>query len=554
MTAELRRILAAHPVFRAAFGLGIIGILLWLPFGFNVGGTVEEWLELHRYYQSPAEMLALNASFRPLVPLPYLIGYTLTPYSFVGLNLLYLALIWAKGCFSWLLLRRLSGHAALSFAAAALVMVYPADSGIIGLRTISIQMSLLAFLAALYYFLKAFDHPRAIYFAAMLSAQLICLLIYEAAYPLILLSPLLLAWLDGKISRRILRMTLLWYLIPLLTGIGLLLTLNTGAESRQGQIFSLGEAFLADAARHTGRLYLHNLLTGWIDAARRVRVGEIGDLLIGLIGGGIGGLICWSLWEDWSRLRLRGLLWIGLVAMFAAFAVYLPTSLRAESWRVFLFVAAGAALSILVALMLLLKRFPNRQRLFFATAAALLISLGAAHTLFLHRDFVERALRQQAILAQILGAAPEIDDPAVMLLTDDTLRIIPNIFVDSLRLEWALRVLYDDPDLIVQVCYHNHNRSLVRLERCHFEPEAVTLRTAETLTGAPSVERIFPYAQVLIFHHSSAGELDLAQGLPPDWKDSPPLAGYAPENLICADCPANPRAATLLMSGPLSQP
>jgi hypothetical protein len=75
----------------ACAALAGLGVTLWLAFGWKVTGLYEEWLFMSGGDMgNPVRMLYqpyASASYRPLTLAPYILGYILTPGSFLGFNL-----------------------------------------------------------------------------------------------------------------------------------------------------------------------------------------------------------------------------------------------------------------------------------------------------------------------------------------------------------------------------------------------------------------------------------------------------------------------------------
>src|SRR5229473_3717222 len=68
-------------------------LTLWLPFGWKVTGLYEEWFVMSGGdIGNPVRMLynpPSNQSYRPLTVAPYILGYILTPDSFIGFNIIF---------------------------------------------------------------------------------------------------------------------------------------------------------------------------------------------------------------------------------------------------------------------------------------------------------------------------------------------------------------------------------------------------------------------------------------------------------------------------------
>src|SRR6476661_1782142 len=100
------------PLTLVAFvALTALVLTLWLPFGWKITGLYEEWFimsggdagdPLRMLYDPP-----YNESYRPLTLAPYILGYVLTPSSFLGFNIVAALWLLGKGAAMYFLVRRL---------------------------------------------------------------------------------------------------------------------------------------------------------------------------------------------------------------------------------------------------------------------------------------------------------------------------------------------------------------------------------------------------------------------------------------------------------------
>ena len=120
-----------------------IAAALWLPFGWRVGGLVEEW-ELFEsldrgeqlWWATPNGALSTQA-LRPLIAVPFSISHALGGGYFWIYVLLGATALALKGFASFMLVERvLPGRRAAAISAGALVMLYPANAGLFLFRFI----------------------------------------------------------------------------------------------------------------------------------------------------------------------------------------------------------------------------------------------------------------------------------------------------------------------------------------------------------------------------------------------------------------------------------
>src|SRR5712692_2358438 len=191
-------------------------LTLWLPFGWKVTGLYEEWFVMSGGDTgNPVRMLydpPSNQSYRPLTVAPYILGYILTPDSFLGFNIIFAIWMLGKGFAMYALVRRLvPENPSLAFASGALLVVYPADHALLTLRTTNIHAGVFLFLVALNLLILAWQRFRWTTLLVMLVAEGVALATYDGAIPLAFCAPVLLAWLRGGIEKRLASVTSSWW-------------------------------------------------------------------------------------------------------------------------------------------------------------------------------------------------------------------------------------------------------------------------------------------------------------------------------------------------------
>ena len=208
--------LAPSVVTLAVFALLLAA--LWIPFGFSKTGLLEEW-SLFAVLDRGGRVVGLlqlgGHETRPLVLLGWALGYWLTPNSFVGLNLVHALLVLAKGLLFYAVVYRLvPANPAFALVAALLFVVYPADTALFAFRVMNYHLTLSLYLLALWLLLVCRDRPRVLGLVGLWIALAVALGTIEVAFPLVFASPLLLIWLEGRLTRRVLWLAALWYLVP----------------------------------------------------------------------------------------------------------------------------------------------------------------------------------------------------------------------------------------------------------------------------------------------------------------------------------------------------
>ena len=282
--------------------IAVLGILfvvgvIWFPFSLKIMGLVEEW-DLMAHLDSPANLLSFIHNLfpiRPLVIVPFAAGYLLTPGSYVGLNIVQLLLFFVKGVLVYSLLRRLlPTKPAFAFLTSALFIIYPADSELFAMRHIATHFALCCYLLSVYLLVIYWKRPRALILGLTCFALAFSLLVYEAGYPLVAVSPLILLWLEGRLTKRVLRIAAVWYSVPLVCAAWGILQLS-GVQNAQQNLFLASGARISFADNVRGiadnllRAYTRSLFSSWQDAISRLPNSAflLGALLIVVVGGGM---------------------------------------------------------------------------------------------------------------------------------------------------------------------------------------------------------------------------------------------------------------------------
>lgn len=200
LTAPISESFAVWGVLPAFVAIAI----LWYPFGFAMGAMLEDWgfynlfNEIPTYWNSfPGNPIADLSAARPFQLSPFVLAKLMTPDSFAGSHLLLMLACALKVIASaWI------GYFAfrdrrIAFAFGLLVLVYPADTQQMSLRTMNISLAVGLMLSGLAMFIRAIlTLRRTKRFSLAAWSAVTCVLaglIYEPFLPFYAL-PLLLVW------------------------------------------------------------------------------------------------------------------------------------------------------------------------------------------------------------------------------------------------------------------------------------------------------------------------------------------------------------------------
>ncbi len=544
-------------------------LTLWLPFGWKVTGLYEEWFVMSGGDTggNPVWMLydpPYNQSYRPLTLAPYILGYVLTPSSFLGSNIVLALWLLGKGVAMYSLVRRLvPDNTALAFVSGALLVVYPADTALLTLRTTNVHAGVFLLLVALNLLIVAWQRFRWPTLLAMLLAEGIALGTYEGGLLLTLCAPALLVWLQHGVDKRLAAVTALWWAVPISFVFHLIRTLRDPASYAAGLLVGSGlgthfleilRSWLYSVTRAYGRIFG----TGWYRALRELAPQ---DPYLYLSAGLTVFLILPAIWLharrdeetkpvlDIKRYLVLGSL--GVVAVLAGFAMYLPTGWRNSSYRVFLYASIGAALAVGVACFLFARLFGQWQRIIFVGLTSSLIGIATVHALAQHQGYFEYSQRQQQILANMISEAPHFEPGTTVLLVDRTptaaFKAWSMCGIVSNCLEWALRYIYGDHTLRAMYCAPGYRPRNQFSEECRFEAQQVTVSYINW-KSKEEVRTSSPYASLVVFENSVHG-LKVLNDLS-GYRSESGADGYDPDRRIDASSAIPARAHTVFTRWP----
>ena len=129
----------------AASCFTVMAIALWLPFGLNITDFSDAWV----FYGSLDAGLPLLSDSRPFQLVMYHLAYAVDPNSFVGPNLLMLLLFIGKSLAVYGSLRLILPQLpVIAFLSAALLMLFPADTGTFWLAAFNVHSPVFFFFLA----------------------------------------------------------------------------------------------------------------------------------------------------------------------------------------------------------------------------------------------------------------------------------------------------------------------------------------------------------------------------------------------------------------------
>ena len=526
----------------ALFGLVIV---LWSPFGLKITGIMEEWMVLHSVESGiPSDRNEDYAMFvttgvqrmRPLVGVAPIIGYDLSPDSFVGFNLVMMALFVGKGIALYLILRKLvPNNRVFALFVALLFVVYPADSGLFTFRAISIHLAVFWYLFGVYLFLVYFKSGQRWALISAWLALIGSLWIYEVAYLLIGLTPILLIWLEGHLNRRVIRATLLLYIAPLLALLYVAIVFTQGASYQSWVLQRSGlnqPSVISEMLTSLYNAYFRHFAEGWVQAINQIGTPYLALTLVTVILVLTAGrlMIRQGRATDDRKRRYWLLALLGFAVVGIGYAPFLITPYRQLDWRVYYYSSIGGAICV-GSLTYLLILYTHMRPVVFVGIMSMLVGLGTLRSLNQHQYYADLGISQQELLRGIVEQVPHLKSEAPLVVVDETGRYNNNWTLGaSYLLTYALRYLYSDYQLNAILCSFDPKLGqFVALpeqdEQCTFTSEGVTVKDAGSQTDD------YLYQQMVLIRYSADGA-QLLQRIPSSYLPASAETVYNPNQFI----------------------
>lgn len=522
-------------------------LLLYLPFGFDSIGHWEEWVT-NAYFEGRPSSLGLELISRFWVAIPHAIAYAISSESFTGYHLVNFFIFWGKLALLYGILRQSRIAPVYAFLTTMLFLVYPVNSGLMSLRSMVMQFSVLWLLAAVYLALDCHrKHPSRLHLLGILLGLAFNISSSESAYVLILAAPIFCWALCRRPFWYKLNGTVLWYLFPACKVVYLFSLISVGQSFyTSDRIFNL---FATEHAGPQAETQVFQILVGVYENTTHLAWKEAFDTL------GHGSWLVWSLLMvavvagatlflnrvqgvktlpanmDAVLMMLVGIIMIALsVAVFLWFEDY-----RDDSWRINLYVPIAASVAVFGLSALLTSPLrPARTRSMVVCACLLALMFPATNRLLLqHAHFTRSAHTKANMLEQLMVQAPAFDANAIaIMLTDwslDELEARGILEFESNMLDSAFHVLWQDQGPRFAI-YCTLSR------RCH---------PSDIDNHDYILDEKTDFDELVLFLVHDDLTIELLRELPPEMRDYA-RDSYDPERLIDTSATIPPRALSML--------
>lgn len=530
------------------FGCFFVVIVLYLPFGFDSSLHWESWI-FHGYAEGGTlSFYATESVSRPWVNVPRALAYLISSETFIGYHLVNFLLYAGEMTILYIILRQLGVSPLNAFLTATLFMFYPVNDALMTLRRLPNNFSVFTFLLSTALFLDYCKNPKRLTLLGMWLSLLFCVNSNETGYVVILFIPLL-CWLrDRRLAWRNVNLSAVWFLAPIMKLAYVILLLATDRDFYQsgflnadadapGSVKTAFETFF----EVSGGVYTETFFRGWGNALRTVEINQWWLPTVIMLAG-VGYIAWFHLREaragEPSARQIGVSLAGGLLLIVAAISLLMWVPYyREDSWRIYMFVPGGAAISLFSAILLIASPIrESRRRQLIILCLCLLLLIPAASRLFSqHSGFRESARSKVRILHRVMEIAPAFAPNAQLAMVTEFDRMALGErgireFIAADMLNSALRVLYEE-------------RAPKYAYFCHSLKHCGDFSGGETIFSSTASGDLLGTTLVMVLNEDLSVELVED---PADFLGLDLTATYDASKLYNADAPLPPRAATML--------
>ena len=422
----------ARSEFIVISGFFVFILLLYLPFGFESIGHWEEW-RYHAYLEGKPVSWKTERELliRFWLLIPHTLAYLISSDSFIGYHLVNLVMFWGKLILLYGILRQLKAAPLYAFLMTMLFMVYPVNSGLMSLRSLSIQFSMISLLAAVYLALDYQKHPSRLRLLGIWLGLIFNVASSESAYAMILIIPLI-WWLRCRsLTWRNFNLTAIWYTFPACKAAYLLLLVSHSWSFYRSNLLDNALASQGVASDVLDMVipnlidvYRNTFVNGWLEAWTALNQNSylfLTTVMLALVGG-----VAWHLsrikdMDAFPSIRQIGI-WLvsGLLFVMPAVGVLIwLEGYSGDLWRMYVYVPIGAVLVIFSLIALLTALIARRRfRNVVLIMLCLILMFPALSRLVLqHEHFVNSANSKAVLLHNVLEIAPRVMPETILILT-----------------------------------------------------------------------------------------------------------------------------------------
>ncbi len=448
--------------------------LVWMPFGFHLGGVLEEWGTLGSFVHNGVFFIADSSSplaahyLRPLTIFPHAVAFKLNPNSFFYWHLIAILSIFIKGVSLAKICHIRTKNILFSLMCGTLFILYPADTMQLSFRSLHINVALaLMCVALLLHHLSCAKIDKKaswlLFMGAILALISACLM-YEASLFLVPFPFFVTLLFDFKnwktdfFKKNI--FLFLWVLAGVALVLNLLLNVNKNGAyqgavlagnntlynifvSTFGKVFSIG----------TFRIYVH----GWYESAiKLLNIFKEFSLYFSLLAFLvlIAGYFFRNSVSEVSRKSYYKLSALGFIMSGLGYLPYIfSNSHIILTQRIYLFAALGAALCV-GSLVFAVFHFSRGLILILFTFTSV---LGMANQYQQFQHYINIYNYQAHVLSRTVKAIPDVSKVKNIIILDETGKLNDVWMLKSPLLQGALSYIYGQ-DVVVDVCIVPENK------------------------------------------------------------------------------------------------
>jgi hypothetical protein len=506
----------------------VLTALPWFPWNYHLVGLVEEHVWFQDFEIGRNSSVLFGQSNRVLVLWPTYLGYVLSQNSFAGLFVMLGALVVAKSMALYGIMREVApAYRWLAYAAAVLLAVNATNLMALYSRVLNYHALVVTLLVAIYCLLLYWRTQTRLWLIPMFIALLFSTATVETAFPLIAFAPLLLVYLNGgRLSKRVFGVTALWYAVPFVVGVWMIL-LFLGGAMRYGQNIT-SSLPLDTTLQLLLRAIAHSLLLSWYTP----------QLLPFLALGAVGGLVALvgGLWVPFTKMgglshqrRLLGFLLISLVVIVLGLVMYLRSIHIVEYDYSFMMSMLGVSMFWATWLTLFARPWVRLAGL------VVLVWLGISGLAVQTQQMRAFSAASARFVSEVIRTVPNPTTDVAIIIFDQR---PTQQLTFPLERNLGLFASYSNAFTSQEVFRWAYQRQEVVIGRCSNTPLYVPCAFAAdgvVVSDNPAVvdfQVVYPYAQVIAFNVYGDGRTELLQVLPMEYTQGIDTSAYNPTPLI----------------------
>ena len=445
--------------------------------GFGDVGQLEEW-GFFGLFDSTGPLYwlgtdsAINSqAMRPLTVFPNGVAWSISSNSFHGYHLLQGLALSLRAISMYLLICQLKWRRSSAIAAALFFALFPAWTGLFVFRTVHFHFASASITLAGWLLLRAQDRVRKSEIAAMIVLAAAGVMFYEGYYSAVVIMPALLL-IRGIGRRRMIELTCLWFIGPVVNGLRIVWILRYGPTQYQGEIVSADRRSGAEIVDLFGRVWW-GVARSIVDPPLGWRISWLCLVAIAVTATALWSAAAGSLREPRPpAVRQFVIATLGFAfAPIAALVYWGNATHLSDPLRIFSMAAFPVAVGAAALLQLAKSIKVEVVTCVGLCVVSLLSSVSQRHEVHLVSEF------QSRFLGEVVRLASDAGLPSNYVVYDPERRIGGVYTLLDPYPAIALRYLLDDQSVRMAVCHMTPDaaRALPDSERCHLDDRGVTL-------------------------------------------------------------------------------